>query len=101
MRGRHAEEHALGRSIVVWRAFSIQVGQEQWRLRLLGGAESLRASDQFGHRPRRHARQPMQAGRRRQDHAHLMPLPGQAVAEGMNTLLRIGGMMGRGGKQHA
>ena len=96
---RQAKKHAARRGVVVRRALAAQVGQkDRRRARVHAFGQRHQFSDIGRLRQPRH---PTEAGRGAEDHAHLVPAPGQAMAEGMYALPRIGRETVAAGEQHA
>ncbi|MNK86794.1 hypothetical protein D3C87_1067130 [compost metagenome] len=96
---RQAKEHAARGSVVVRRALAAQIRQEDGRRARL---DVFRQADQFADVARlRQPRHPAEAGRGAEDHAHLVPALGQAVAERVHALARIRCKAVAAGKQHA
>jgi len=84
-----AEKHALGVGIIVRSPFAGKVRQENliaWAVRVLfDRRQGRRLTFEPGH-----SGDPFETAGGAQDDAHLVPGAGQAVAEGMDALLRIG-----------
>ncbi|CAJ8221307.1 Uncharacterised protein [Burkholderia pseudomallei] len=98
MLAREPEEHAARARVVVRRALAAQVGQKQRR------ARGVRALGERGQRVDGDVvrlREPVEARRGRQDHAHLMPALGQAMAERVHGVAGIRREAVVAGKQHA